>query len=75
MNNTKTHMRYNAYEFFFKFKNSTGTRIGIILENSFGLPNLLARTNKLGLLPVFQNSVNMLSFDGVFCYAKHNIFL
>ena len=59
---------------FVKFKISTRIRIGIMFGNIFGLLNLLARTNKPGLLPVFQNSVNMLIFDGVFCYDKHNIF-
>ena len=70
-----THVHYNAYMCFVNFKISVGIRLGIMFGNSFGLPNILARTNKLGLLPVFQNSVNMLSFDGVFCYDKHNICL
>ena len=59
---------------FVKFKISAGIKLGIMFGNSFELLNLLSRTNKPGLLPLFQNSVNMLSFDGVFCYDKHNIF-
>ena len=42
--------------------------------NSFVLHNLLATTNKPGLFPVFKNFVNMFSFNGIFCYDKHNIF-
>ena len=60
---------------FVKFKISTRIRLDIMFGNSFRLPNILARTNKPGLLSAFQNSMNMLSFDGVFCYDKHNIFL
>ena len=59
---------------FVKFKNLAGTSLGMMFGNRFGLPNLLVRTNKRRLLPIFQNSINMLSFDGVFCYEKHNIF-
>ena len=63
-----SHMR------FVTFKILAGIRLGIMFRNSFRLQKLLARTNKPGLFPVFQNSVNMLSFDGVFCYDKHYIF-
>ena len=59
---------------FVKFKILVGTRLDMMFKNRFGLPNLLARTNKLGLLTVFQNSMNMLSFDGFFYNEKHNIF-
>ena len=59
---------------FVKFKISIGIRLGIMFRNSFGLPNILARTNKPGLFPVFQNSINMLSFNCMFFYDKHNIF-
>ena len=59
---------------FVKFKILVGIRLGIMFGNSFGLPNLLTRTNKPRLLPAFQNFVNMLSFDGVICYNKHIIF-
>ena len=59
---------------FVKFRMSTGVRIEIMFGNSFGLPNLLDKTNKPRLLQVFQNSVNMLSFDCVFGYDKHIFF-
>ena len=59
---------------FVKFKISIRKGLSMMFENSFELPNLLARTNKPGLLPVFQNSMNMLNFDGIFCYEKHNLF-
>ena len=59
---------------FLNFKNSMGIRFGIMFRNSFGLPNLLARTNKPGLLLVLYNSINMLSLDGIFFFDIHNIF-
>ena len=64
-----THMRFE------NFKIPAGTRLGMMFGNRFRLQNILARTNKPRLLLVFQNSMNMLSFDGIFCYDKHNIFL
>ena len=68
------HIFFLSHMRFVKFRMSAEVRLERMFENSFGLPNLLDKTNKPGLLPVLQNSVNMLSFDGVFCYEKHNIF-
>ena len=70
-----SHMHFLLQVQFVKFKISAGMRLKIMFGNSFRLPNLLARKNKLGLLRVFQNFVNMLSFDGIFGYDKQNIFL
>ena len=60
---------------FVKFKISAGIRLGIMFRNRFGLENILAETNRLEVLLVFQKSMNMISFNGVFCYDKNNIFL
>ena len=46
-----------------------------MFRNSFGLPNLLARTNKLGLFLVFHNSMNMLGFNGVFAMTNKIFFM
>ena len=67
-------MHFVSHMCFVKFKILTRIRLGIMFRNSFVLPILLARTNKPRLLPVFQKSMNMLSFNGVFFYDKHNIF-
>ena len=69
-----SHMHFLLQVQFVKFKISAEMRLEIMFGNSFGLPNLLARKNKLGLLRVFQKFVNLLSFDGIFGYDKQNIF-
>ena len=69
-----THMRFILHMHFVNFKILAGRRLGMMFRKIFGLPNLLARTNKPRLFLVFQNSINMLSFDNVFFFDKHNIF-